>query len=139
MLLYLQFVNKHEILLLSSKFIFCCLCRYMVKLCHIYMLHKNSSTRNIMKQNYHSNKFTSWLGLQNFLMELYQVYQKSNIFVERIYRLKNFDMNSKGCHLGCQFRTHTRKLIASQLQENEIFGIKLGMCECSQLASRQAK
>ena len=44
----------------------------------------------------------SWLGLQNFLMELYQVYQTSNIFVERIYQLKNFDMNFKGCHLGCQ-------------------------------------
>ena len=53
--------------------------------------------------------FTSWLGLQNFLMEFYQVYEKShpqlgtrffyylkmpNIFVERMYQLKNFDMMS---------------------------------------------
>ena len=47
-------------------------------------------------------KRTSWLGLQNFLMELYQVYQKSNRFVEKIYQLKNFDMNFEGCHLSCQ-------------------------------------
>ena len=66
-----------------------------------------------MKENYHSNQFTHWLGLQNFLIELSQVYQKLNIFVERIYQLKNFDMNFKGYHLGCQFRNHTRKLIAS--------------------------
>ena len=59
---------------------------------------------------------TSWLDLQNFLMEFYQVYEKScpqhvsqffiyvkrpSIFVERIYQLKNFDMNVKGFHLGC--------------------------------------
>ena len=46
-------------------------------------------------------------------MDLYNVYQKSNIFVERIYQLKSFDINFKGCHLGCQFRTPTRKLKAS--------------------------
>ena len=33
--------------------------RYMVKLC-IYILHKNSSKRNVMKDNYHSNKFLSY-------------------------------------------------------------------------------
>ena len=48
-------------------------------------------------------------------MELYQVYQKSIVFVEIIYQWKNFDMNFKVCHLGCQFRTHTRKLIATQI------------------------
>ena len=67
--------------------------------------------------------------------------QKPNIFVERLYQLKNFDMNFKGCHLGClvyqistyttKFRTHTRKLVASYLQGNEIFGIKSDMCVVS--------
>ena len=63
--------------------------------------------------------FTSWLDLQNFLMEFYQVYENSysqqgspiflnylkrpNMFVEKIYQLKNFDMNLKSCHLGCLF------------------------------------
>ena len=68
-----------------------------------------------MKAN--SNKFLNYLllGFTNIFMELYQAYQKSNMFVERICQLKNFDMNFKGCHLGCLFRTHTRKLIASQI------------------------
>ena len=49
-------------------------------------------------------------------MEFYHVYEKSysnmgvnyfiyfknpSILAERIYKLKNFDMNFKGCHLGC--------------------------------------
>ena len=39
---------------------------------------KNSSKRNVIEENYYSNKFliTSWLGLQNFLIEVCQVYQK---------------------------------------------------------------
>ena len=56
------------------------------------------------------------MGLENFLMEFYQMYKKSNpqhrsqyfvylkkpnIFGARIYQLKNFDMNFKGCYLGC--------------------------------------
>ena len=79
---------------------------------------KNGSKRNVIKENYHSNLILNylWLDLQNFLMEFYQVYEKScpqhgsqffiyvkrpSIFVERTYQLKNFDMNVKGFHLGC--------------------------------------
>ena len=52
-----------------------------------------SAIKNVIKENYHSSKFLSYLlvGLTKF----------SNIFVERIYQQKNFDMNFKGCHLGC--------------------------------------
>ena len=46
-------------------------------------------------------------------MEFCQVYKKPNISVKRIYQLKNFDINFKGCHLDCQFGTHTSKLVAS--------------------------
>ena len=66
----------------------------------------------MIKENYHSNKFLNYflLGLQNFLMEFCEVYEKPfpnmgldffiylkkpNIFVERMYQLKNFDMISE--------------------------------------------
>ena len=86
----------------------------MAKLC-IYILHKNSSKRNVMKENYHSNKSLNYLlvGFTKFLDGIISGISKVKYFVERIYRLKNFDMYFEGCHLGCQFRTHTRKLITS--------------------------
>ena len=71
---------------------------------------------------------TSWLGLQNFLMEFYQVHEKSNFFnlFEKAIcfwgknlSTEDFDMKFKGCHQilavyfyrftnTMQFRTHTR-------------------------------
>ena len=50
----------------------------MAKLC-IDLLHKNSS-KNVLKENYYSNKFLGylWLRSQKFLMELCHVYEKSH-------------------------------------------------------------
>ena len=102
----------------------------MAKLC-IYILHKNSSKRNVMKENYHSNKFLNYLlvGFTKFFDGIISSYQKSNNFVGRIYQLKNFDMNFKGCHLGCQLRTHTRKLIANYIDR------KMKYLECVNVVS----
>ena len=71
--------------------------------------------RTITQTNF---QITSRLDLQNFLIEFYQVYQKvisqhvsqfficlkrPGIFAQRIYQLKNFDMNLKGCYQSCLF------------------------------------
>ena len=92
----------------------CCLGRYMAILC-IYILHKNNSKSNIMKENYHSSKLLNYLlvGFAKFLDGIISSISKVNIFMERVCQLKNFEMNFKGCHLVYQFRNHTRKLIAN--------------------------
>ena len=57
-----------------------------------------------------------------YMKSQYPSTQKPGILVERTYKLKNFDMNFKGYHLGCyfirpthskRFRNNTRKLVAS--------------------------
>ena len=81
-------------------------------------MHKNSSKRNGNEENYHSKKFQNHLlvGFTKFLNRILSSISKSypqhvsqfficlkrpGIFVQRIYQLKNFDMNLKGCYLGC--------------------------------------
>ena len=82
---------------------------------------KQKVLENAIKKTTTQTNFyiTSWSALQNFLMELHQVYEKpissiweliffiylkkANVFVERIYQLRNFDINLKDFHLGCLF------------------------------------
>ena len=142
MLLWFYNVNKHEILLLSSKgsvkakkmsnltaikpmFVMFpdtwqnyaatyCLCSCI--------LVKNSSKRNVIKENYHSNKFLNYLlaGFTKFLNGIpssiqkvispklesicfifFFFFEKSKCFLDKTYQLKTVDMNFKGSHLGC--------------------------------------
>ena len=62
----------------------CCLCRNMVKLC-IYILHKNSSKRNVTKENYHSNKFLSYVlvGVTKLLDGIISSISKVKYFCEK--------------------------------------------------------
>ena len=76
----------------------------MAKLC-MYVLHRNSSKRNVMKENYHLNKFLSYLlvGFTNFLDGIISSISKVKYFCgENLPTEEFFDMNFKGCHLGCQ-------------------------------------
>ena len=78
----------------------------------IYILPKNSSKRNVIKENYHSNKFLNYflVGFTKFLNgilssigkvisstwdSIFYYLRKPNISVERKNQLKNFDMISK--------------------------------------------
>ena len=110
--------KKHEHPLLSSKgslkvklnpnqtHVFC-VCRHMAKL-YSYILYKNISVRNAIKEQNHSKK-----GVQSFTLEFYQLSEKSYLqhrsqyfFIQlkkekRIYHLRNFDTKFIGCHRSC--------------------------------------
>ena len=93
----------------------CQLCRYMTKLCR-YIRHKNSSKRNILKENYHLNKFPNYLlvGFTKFLDGIISTISKvkyfcgKNLSTERI-----LTWTPKLALLAVNLETHTRKLLAS--------------------------
>ena len=80
---------------------------------------KKISQRNVIKENNHSRKFLNCFlvgftkfpnGIQSSIWKVisstwepgFFIYlRKLNIFVERMYQLKNFDINLKGYHLRC--------------------------------------
>ena len=43
--------------------------------------------------------------------QFFYSFERSNIFVEKMYQLKNFDMNFKGRHLGCLLITPNLEFI----------------------------
>ena len=75
----------------------------MAKLC-IYILRKNSPKRNVMKENYHSNKFLSYLliGLTQFLDGIISSISKVIYFCGKNLPTEEFSKSFKGCHLGSQ-------------------------------------
>ena len=77
----------------------------MAQLC-IYILHKNSSKRNVMKENYHSNKFLSYLLVRftKFFDRSISSISKVKYFCGKNLPNENFEMKFKGCHLGCQLQ-----------------------------------
>ena len=112
--------NKWNNAALSSQTHVCCICRHIAKVCSyiLYILYKSNSLKNGIKKKHHSNNFVSWLlvgctkfhkrvpsGIWKVISSTWEsiffIYlKKNNIFLmERIYQLRNFDTNVKGCHL----------------------------------------
>ena len=69
----------------------CCLCRYMAKL-YIYILNKNSSKRNVMKESYHSYKFLNYflVGFIKFLDGIISSISKVNCFCGNNLSMEEF-------------------------------------------------
>ena len=95
----------------------CWVCRHVAKLC-IHIMHKNSPKRNVIKDNYHSNKFLNYflVVLSKFLNgilssiwkvisptwdSIFLLFEKAKYFCGKNISTEEFWHDVKFCYLGC--------------------------------------